>query len=380
MAQNSILDWRAEFAHLEGAYAPATMRSYYSDVDIYVQWCAEAGRVAFPAEIAVLCAFLQAQAQEFAPATVRRRVYSIRKIHRLLHLPDPTGHEEVTLTLRRIRRAKLSRPKQAKGLTRPYLDRFLAAQPETPWGWRNRAMLALGYECLTRRSELVALRSEDLLWREDGTLRVIIRRSKADPYGQGRLASTSSRSRELVEAWLAWRGPDFEYLFCPIYQGRPVKRSLSCTSVKRLIKDAAWAAGLDASVVADFSGHSLRVGAAQDLLCAGKDTASIMRAGGWKSVNVLAATSSRPSTTFGIERRHRHILTACEIVPPERQSPFRRPSGRRTTRERRRLRSGQCRPRRHRRRSAPRSAPSAPCRGSPFYGPRRAGCRLTGSR
>lgn len=280
--------WRLAFGRLDGAYAPATMRCYYSDVEIFVQWCADKGRTAFPAEVDTICAFLKEQAQEFASATVRRRVYSIRKVHKLLHLPEPTGDEEVNLVLRRVRRAQLSRPKQAKGLTRAYLDPFLAAQPETPWGWRNRAMLALGYDCLTRRSELVALRSEDLLWREDGTLRVMIRRSKADPYGQGRLAFTSSRSRELVEAWLAWRGPEFEFLFCPIYQGRPIHRSLSCTSVKRLIKDAASAAGLDRSVVADFSGHSLRVGAAQDLLRAGKDTASIMRAGGWKSVNVLA--------------------------------------------------------------------------------------------
>lgn len=286
-AKTCSYEWRAKFAHLEGAYAPATMRSYYSDVEIYVQWCAGMGQVAFPAKTATLCAFLEAQAQEFAPATVRRRVYSIRKIHRLLRLPDPTGEEEVNLTLRRVRRAKLARPKQAKGLTRAYLDRFLVAQPETPWGWRNRAMLSLGYECLTRRSELVALRTEDLLWREDRTLRVMIRRGKADPFGHGRIAFTSSRSRELVEAWLEWRGPEFEYLFCPIYQGRPIHRSLSCTNVKRLIKDSASAAGLDPSIVADFSGHSLRVGAAQDLLHAGKDTATIMRAGGWKSVSVL---------------------------------------------------------------------------------------------
>jgi integrase/recombinase XerD len=32
---------------------------------------------------------------------------------------------------------------------------------------------------------------------------------------------------------------------------------------------------------------TLRVGAAQDLLSAGYDTAAIMRAGGWKSINVL---------------------------------------------------------------------------------------------
>jgi len=29
------------------------------------------------------------------------------------------------------------------------------------------------------------------------------------------------------------------------------------------------------------------VGAGQDLLCAGFDTAAIMRVGGWKSINVL---------------------------------------------------------------------------------------------
>ena len=40
--------------------------------------------------------------------------------------------------------------------------------------------------------------------------------------------------------------------------------------------------------VAAFSGHSMRVGAAQDLLCAGYETIAIMRAGGWKSTKILA--------------------------------------------------------------------------------------------
>lgn len=57
--------------------------------------------------------------------------------------------------------------------------------------------------------------------------------------------------------------------------------------VKLIIKEAAAAAGLPPGDVAAFSGHSLRVGAAQDLLCAGFGTAAIMRAGGWKSTNVL---------------------------------------------------------------------------------------------
>jgi integrase/recombinase XerD len=38
----------------------------------------------------------------------------------------------------------------------------------------------------------------------------------------------------------------------------------------------------------ELSGHSLRVDSAQDLLQKSFDTATIMRAGGWKSVNTLS--------------------------------------------------------------------------------------------
>ncbi|PRY72897.1 site-specific recombinase XerD [Marivita geojedonensis] len=264
------------------------MRSYYADVQAFVDWCKEADHAPFPASVETVCAFLEAQGEAKAVSTVQRRLYAIRKIHRLMRLPDPTYDEDINLALRRVRRAKLARPKQAKGLTRDYLDRFIRGEPDTPWGLRNRAMLALGYELLSRRSELVALRTEDIKTSNDGTLRVLVRRSKSDPFGMGRLAFTSLRTAELVQSWLDWRGPDIEWLFCPIYQDKPINRDLSTTTVKRMIKAAARREGLEAKIVDEFSGHSLRVGAAQDLLRMGHDTAAIMRAGGWKSVNILA--------------------------------------------------------------------------------------------
>ncbi|SHK58381.1 Site-specific recombinase XerD [Shimia gijangensis] len=281
-------DWRAAFERLEGAYAPATLKSYLADVKIYVSWCAEKGIAPFPASVDALCRFLEDQAPGKAPSTVRRRLYAVRKVHRLLHLPDPTWDEDINVTIRRIRRAKLARPKQAKGLTRKYLDAFLSVQPDNPWGLRNRAMLSLGYELLTRRSELVALTTQDIEVRDDGTLRVLIRRSKADPFGQGRISFTSRETATLVQDWLDWRGPHITYLFCPIYHGKALERSVSTTTVKTLIKSSAKKAGLGPEDIDSFSGHSLRVGAAQDLLCAGYDTAAIMRAGGWKSVNILS--------------------------------------------------------------------------------------------
>jgi integrase/recombinase XerD len=96
-----------------------------------------------------------------------------------------------------------------------------------------------------------------------------------------------TRTRQLVDDWLAWRGPHIPWLFCPIYQGKALARPLGTTTVRDIIKQVARNARLDDFVVKDFSGHSMRVGAAQDLLQMGHDTAAIMRAGGWKSVNIL---------------------------------------------------------------------------------------------
>ena len=221
-------------------------------------------------------------------STVRRRLYAIRKIHRLLRLPDPTYDEDINLSLRRVRRTRLVRPKQAKELTQNYLKRFIAGEPDTHWGLRNKAMLSLGYELLSQRPELVALRTKDVEFRPNGTLQVLIRRSKSDPFGEGRLAFTSERAAGLIKDWLDWRGPYIEFLFCPIYHQKALNRDLSTTSVKCMIKSAAKRDGLNPSIVDEFSGHSLRVGAAQDLLRKGFDTAAIMRAGGWKSVNTLS--------------------------------------------------------------------------------------------
>ncbi|QIQ87548.1 tyrosine-type recombinase/integrase [Erythrobacter sp.] len=265
------------------------MRSYRADVEAFECWCVRNGiGEPFPASVETVCRFLEDQGQTKAPSTVQRRLYAIRKVHRLLRLPDPTYDEDINLAMRKVRRQKSTRPRQAKGLTRNYLDQFLESDPNTPWGLRNRAMLALGYELMTRRSELIALRNQDLTERTDGTLRVLIRRSKADPFGEGRIAFTSARTADLLREWLTYRGPEIEWLFCPIYQGKVIDRCLETTTVRRVIKKAAKRCGLRADQVASFSGHSMRVGAAQDLLKRGFDAAAIMRAGGWKSVNVLA--------------------------------------------------------------------------------------------
>lgn len=283
-----LRQWRVEFQKLEGAYAPATIKGYFTDLNDFEHWCLPRNLSAFPATPATICAYLNHTASNRSVSTVQRRLYAISRSHRLLRLPDPTRDEDVHLAMRRIMRSKPCRPKQAKGLTHEYLKKFLAVQPDNPWGIRNRAIISLGYDILARRSELVALMTDDIAMRPDGTLRLLIRRSKTDPFGMGRLVFTSKRTADLVGRWLEWRGDDIKPLFCGIYQGQPINRALGPDTIKLIVKNAARICGIDRAEADAFSAHSLRVGAAQDLLRNGHDTAAIMRAGGWKSVDVMA--------------------------------------------------------------------------------------------
>ena len=279
------LAWSDHFRRLEGAYAPSTIDAYYADGKAFVDWCASRSLTPWPASEEVIADFVTDEGARCLPATVRRRLVSIGKIHRLMKFPDPTKSEEVRLAYRRVLRAWARPVGQAEGLAWDDLSRIIETEPDTLTGARNRAMLALGYEMLARRSEVVALRDGDLEWRPNGTLKVIVRRSKSDQFGAGRLIYTSAETAALVRAWVGRRGVDFPYLFCPVYKGTPLKRELNGVTLARAVKAGASRIRRGEE---SFRGHSLRVGAAQELLTRGYDTASIMRAGGWKSVATVA--------------------------------------------------------------------------------------------
>jgi len=289
MQQSDSHIWTAQIERLNGAYAPATIKSYYTDMRTLVDWCVRRGLNWSALSPEDVCDFLEHEARRgLCHGTLLRRVYSARRVFTLAGILDPTDDPEVGLCLRRIARARPTRPKQARGLSLATLNKFLDVQPDTPWGLRNRALLSLGYDLLARRSEITALRGEDVSWRRDGTLEVILRRSKADQFGRGRIAVTSSRSAELLNDWLEWRGGDIVPVFCAIYRGVAINRPLSGSTVKNIIKSSARAAGYDQWVVDAFSTHSLRVGAAQELLRRGHDSVAIMRAGGWRTPTILA--------------------------------------------------------------------------------------------
>jgi integrase len=77
----------------------------------------------------------------------------------------------------------------------------------------------------------------------------------------------------------------------PLFRGirgtQLIPDALHPYSVARILKDRARDAGLDKTLVAKLSGHSMGVGAAQDMSAAGIGLGAIMHACGWKSPDMV---------------------------------------------------------------------------------------------
>ena len=82
-------DWRAALLRLEGAYSDNTIRTYRTDVQAYETWALREGVEPFPASAGMIATFITARARPDAASTLRRRIYGLRKIHRLLKMPLP---------------------------------------------------------------------------------------------------------------------------------------------------------------------------------------------------------------------------------------------------------------------------------------------------
>jgi integrase len=148
-------------------------------------------------------------------------------------------------------------------------------------------MIAVGYDTLCRRRELVALRVEEVSYLANGSAKVMVPRGKTDPFGDGRWAFLSSGGVAELKAWLDATGLTHGPIFRPVVNGALQERHLHPLVVARTLKLAAQRAGLGMEKVSRLSGHSMRVGAAQDLMAAGRSVVQIMTAGGWTSVNVV---------------------------------------------------------------------------------------------
>ena len=210
--------------------------------------------------------------------------------------------------VRRASRLKPRRPKQVRGLTRTILAKIIAACPSTLQGSRDAALISVGYDTLCRSSELALMLVEHVKLEDDGVAIIFIPRSKSDAAGDGRIAYLSPETAATLFQWLDASGLRSGPLFRALHLNRPYDGALATSSIRRIIKRATRRAGLDDTSARELSGHSMRIGAAQDMMVAGFDALAIMQAGGWKSANVVLRYVEHAATRELHERRWRSTL------------------------------------------------------------------------
>jgi len=282
-------------AEAQGAFAPNTVRALRADTAVFTAWCTRNQVQVLPASPDTVASFVDAmRAEAKRPATIRRYVSSIAHLHRAAELPVPSDSNPVKLALRRMMAGDGAAQQQADGLTRRLVDRALHTGGSRLRDLRNRALLGVAYDTLCRRSELVALLCQDLQAGPHGDGTLLVRRGKTDQEGAGTVRYLAPDTLRLLLDWIAAAGVTGGPLFRSVRKGGRVGDALDPGDVARVFKAMMRAAGLSPEQVARISGHSSRVGAAQDMAASDRiEMPAIMQAGGWKSPQMVARYTQR---------------------------------------------------------------------------------------
>jgi integrase len=178
--------------------------------------------------------------------------------------------------------------KQAYGINKDLLDKMVAATDASLRGIRDRAILLVAYDSLCRRSELVSLEFEDLIIdSNDGSLKLKLKKSKTDPHGVGKNLYLSNEAQQALKEWIYKSKISSGKIFRAITAAGKIKNSLISSHIGRIYKKLAELSKADQSIIKNISGHSMRVGAAQDLLLLGATLLKIMNRGRWSKVDTV---------------------------------------------------------------------------------------------
>lgn len=271
--------------YVRNSLSDNTKRAYLADLAHFESWGG-----AIPAVPETVAAYIAAHADKLSPATLDRRLAAISKAHKARSQANPTRSALVHAVLRGIKREKGVAQKQAAPLLKRQLAGIVAAMSDTPKGFRDRALLLLGFAGAFRRSELAGLEREDLEFTREGLI-VHLRRSKTDQLGRGRKVGIRRDEPTLcpvaaLERWLSVatikNGAVFLRVDC---HDNILPTPISGEAVSMIVKERVAAVGLNPNA---YSGHSLRAGFATSAALAGIPSWRIRQQTGHASETMLA--------------------------------------------------------------------------------------------
>ena len=176
------------------ATAAATLRAYKDDWTHFYDWCAVHGFVAVPAAPAIVGTYLASLADSHAPATIRRRLSALGKMHRFNDLAWNSAHRDIQGPLQGALRSYARPPQKAAALTLPMLRQLLATCDESARGRRDRALLLFGFVGALRPA-----RASPGIFRSRPSSRRQIRIRKSRPPGQN--GGAAGRQRPSRPKW-----------------------------------------------------------------------------------------------------------------------------------------------------------------------------------
>lgn len=275
-------------AKIEGAYAPATIRAYRENFEKFISYCSKVDACPIPAMPDTVANYVAAISDgSLKSSSIRLTVASISAIHRFNQLPDPTKDAEVTLQLRRTYRQLGRAQAQAYGINQNLLQKMLSAANLSNNKTRDIALLLLAHDSMCRRSELVSIEFEDIQNPDEPDhLKIRLRKSKTDQERIGRWLYLTDQTKQAIHEWIQESGISNGPLF-PGRRSNGKNAPLGADQISRIFKRIATRAGIEPAIVEHISGHSMRVGAAQDLLSSGASLPIIMNRGRWTKVDTV---------------------------------------------------------------------------------------------
>jgi integrase len=280
----SLADWSSI---AKGAFAANTVRAWKADWEIFTEFCRRVGAQSMPAVAMTVREYVfECLSNCKKPATIRRYVSTVGRAHRAAGVGDPTATEMVKLALKEMGRTVPARQRQARGLVWSEISQFLQFDVRNLRDNRDRALVAVAYDTMCRREELVNLRIEDISDSGDGSGIVLIRRSKTDTAGEGATTYVSTSTMRLVREWLESSRRKSGTLFARVIGNSAVGDVLTPQIVTAVLRKVGRWIGLPKQEWERISGHSCRVGAAQDLLALNMDLPSVMQAGRWRDTRM----------------------------------------------------------------------------------------------